>query len=129
MMNRNRRNKINKFADVVVRNNDEYVNTVANIIANNPRFLDRYYLTYVDRQQMFFDVGNINGLWFKCEVRFGNDIVVGMNDSSDKSYNGFDVKFFKVGKNAKVSDFADWLVDRMDEFLGLEHKECYLVEE
>ena len=129
MTNRNRRNKINKFVDVNVMNEEEYVNTVANIIANNARFMDRYYLTYVDRQQMFFDIGNINGLWFKCEVRFGNNVVVGMNDSSDKSYNGFDIKSFKVEKNTKVNDFADWLVDRMDEFLGLEHKECYLVEE
>lgn len=129
MMNRNRKNNINKFADVNVMNEEEYVNTVANIIANNARFADRYYLTYVDIRQLFFDIGNHDGLWFKCEVRFGNDIVVGMNDSSDKSYNGFDIKFFKVEKNTKVNDFADWLVDRMDEFLGLEHKECYLVEE
>ena len=128
-MNRDRRNKINKFVDVNVINNSEYVNTVANIIANNARFSDRYYLTYVDRTQLFFDVGSRDGNWFKCEVRVGNGMVVGMNDSSDKSYNGFDIKLFEVGKNTKVSDFADWLVDRMDEFLGLEHKECYLVEE
>ena len=129
MMNRNRRNKINKFADVVVRNNGEYVNTVANVVMNNARFADRYSVTYIDRKQLVFDCKSNDGYDFVCDVAIANNVVVAMKDGSGKSGNGFSFKFFKVNTDTKVNDFADWLVDRMDEFLGLEHKECYLVEE
>ncbi|QHJ82997.1 MAG: hypothetical protein [Caudoviricetes sp.] len=124
-----KKNTIGKFADINIDDNREYVSTVAYVISNNPRFAERYSLTYIDKQQLFFDCNSKNGYYFKCEVRFADGLVVGMNDSTDKSYNGFDIKFFKVNRNTKVNEFADWLVDQMDEFLGLEHKECYLVEE
>lgn len=128
-MNRNRRNKINKFADVVVRNNGEYVNTVANVVMNNARFADRYSVTYIDRKQLVFAIKNNNGYDFVCNVAIANNVVVAMKDGSNKKENGFSFKFFKVNRNTKVNEFAEWLVSQMDEFLGLEHKECYLVEE
>ena len=124
-----RKNMIRKFADVNIEDNGEYASTVAYVIANNPRFAERYSLTYIDKQQLFFDCNSKDGYYFTCEVRIANDMIVGMNDSTDKSYNGFDVRFYEVKKNTKVNDFANWLVDLMDEFLGQEHKECHLVEE
>ena len=122
-------NKISKFADINIEDNGEYVSTVAYIVANTKRFSDSYSLTYIDKQQLFFDCKSKKGYYFTCEVQFSNNILVGMNDSSDDSYNGFIIKLFEVNENTKAIEFADWLVDRMDEFLGLEHKECYLVEE
>lgn len=128
-MNRNRRNKINKFADVVVRNNGEYVNTVASVVMNNARFADRYSVTYIDRKQLVFDCKINDGYDFVCNVAIANNVVVAMKDGSNNNGNDLSFKFFKVNRNTKVNEFADWLVDQMDEFLGLEHKECYLVEE
>ena len=129
MMNRSRKNKINKFVDVVVRNNGEYVDTVANIIANSVRFSDRYSVTYVDRKQLIFDCKSKDGYSFICKVAIANNVVVAMKDGSNNDGNDLSFKFFKVNRNTKVNEFADWLVNQMDEFLGLEHKECYLVEE
>lgn len=128
-MNRNRRNKINKFADVFVGSNGEYVNTVANIIANSARFSDRYSVTYVDKKQLIFDCKSKDGYSFICKVAIANNIVVAMKDGCNDDGNDLSFKFFKVNRNTKVNEFSEWLVDQMDEFLGLEHKECHLVEE